>query len=87
VRCLSMCYHDFREYKAALQHAQRRLELTLRMQLYPPRSEQHAHALHGLCLAQRGLKAFPEARAALTEALIIMGELGLRRLGATGACS
>jgi tetratricopeptide (TPR) repeat protein len=76
VRWLSQCYRFLRDNKAALPHAQRGLELTL--QLYRPRSQEHAYALKGLCMVQTGLEAFLEARANITEALAIMDELGLQ---------
>jgi tetratricopeptide (TPR) repeat protein len=74
---LSTCYRFLDEYEAALPHAQRRLELAL--QLDRPRSRGHAGALEELSDVQTGLKAFPDARKAVTEALAIMDELGLQQ--------
>ncbi len=63
--------------KAALPLAQR--HVALEQQLHGPRSRQHAEALTVLCMVQQGLKAFPQARKAITEALGIMDELGLQQ--------
>jgi tetratricopeptide (TPR) repeat protein len=82
VSWLSQCYRVLDDYKAAFPHAQRGLELTL--QLYRPRSQEHAYALEGLCLVQTGLEAFLEARANITEALAIMDGLGLQKDEAYG---
>ncbi len=75
------------DFKAALPHAQRLVVLA--QQLFGPRSAGHAQALTGLCMVQQGLKAFPAARKAISEALAIMEELGLQqdelRLDAGGA--
>jgi hypothetical protein len=84
VTWLSQCYRVLRDYKAVLPHAQRELELAL--QLYRPRSQEHAHALQELCMVQTGLKAFHEARASITEALAIIDELALQKDEAYGAC-
>jgi tetratricopeptide (TPR) repeat protein len=65
------------DYKAALPHTQRLL--ALEQQLHGPRSRQHAEALKVLCIVHRGLKAFTQARKAITEALGIMDELGLQQ--------
>jgi hypothetical protein len=77
VRRLSNCYRFLYDYKTALPHAQRGLVLT--KQLFGARSKEHAMALWGLCMVNRGLKAFPEARKAVGEALAIMEELGLQQ--------
>ncbi len=71
---LSTCYRFLDDFKAALPHAQRLL--ALQQQLHGPRSWQHAEALKGLSMVQRKLKAFPQARKAITEALSIIDELG-----------
>ncbi len=72
--CLSNCYRFLGNFKAALPHVRR--ELVLTKQLFGARSKEHAWALQGLCMVHRGLKAFPEARKAIGEALAIMEELG-----------
>ncbi len=74
---LSTCYRFLFDFKAALPHVQRLL--ALEKQLHGPLSLQNATALKGLCMVQRGLKAFPQARKAITEALGIMDELGLQQ--------
>ena len=75
--CLSQSYHFLHDYKAALPHVQRTLGLA--QELFGPRSEGHALALKELCKVHTGLKAFPEARKAIVEALAIMDELGLQQ--------
>jgi hypothetical protein len=80
---LSNCVRFLRDFKAALPHQQRRLVLT--KQLFGPRSRVHAQAFKGLCMVRGGLKAFPEARKAIGEALAIMEEL-TRKGTTTGCC-
>ena len=77
VNCLSQCYRFLRDDKAALPHVERKLVLA--QNLFGPRSLGHAGALQGLCMVHMGLKAFPEARKAVVEALAIMDELGLQQ--------
>jgi tetratricopeptide (TPR) repeat protein len=77
VSLLSDCYRFLNDYKAALQHEQRNVELVQR--LHGTRSLQHARALKGLCMVHAGLEAFPAARKAISDALIIMDELGLQQ--------
>jgi tetratricopeptide (TPR) repeat protein len=77
VERLSACYRVLDDDKAALPHTQR--WLALEKQLHGPRSRRHAGALKMLCRVQRGLKAFPQARKAIVEALRIMDELGLQQ--------
>jgi tetratricopeptide (TPR) repeat protein len=60
-----------------LPHAER--GLVLEQQLHGPRSQQHALAFKGLCMVHRGLKALPQDRLAIVEALGIMDELGLQQ--------
>ncbi len=74
---LSTCYRFLDDDKAALPHTQR--YSALEQQLHGPRSPQHATALKGLSMVQRKLKAFPQARKAIVEALGIMDELGLQQ--------
>src|SRR4051812_37700220 len=59
---LSTCYRFLDDHRAALPHAQRCVELA--PQLHGPRSQEHAAALKGLCLAHTELKDIPAARAA-----------------------
>ncbi len=63
--------------------AQRRFVLS--KQLFGARSLEHAQALEELCMVHSGLKAFPEARKAIEEALAIMEELGLQQDGHYGS--
>ena len=77
VHWLSACYRALVDHKAALPHAERKLVLA--QELFGPRSWGHARALQGLCMVHMGLKAFPEARKAIVEALAIMDELGLQQ--------
>jgi hypothetical protein len=77
VMWLSASHRFLEDHKAALPHSQRRL--ALEQHLHGPRSRQHAVALKVLCMVQRGLKAFPQARKAIAEALGIMDELGLQQ--------
>jgi tetratricopeptide (TPR) repeat protein len=74
---LGCCYRFLGDFKAAFPHTQRRVVLA--QQLGGPRSDIHAEALKGLCMVQAGLKAFPAARKAISEALAIMEELGLQQ--------
>jgi hypothetical protein len=67
---LSDCYRCLLDFKAALPHVQR--WVVLAQQLFGPRSDGHAQALKGLCMVQAGLKAFPAARKAISEAVVIM---------------
>jgi tetratricopeptide (TPR) repeat protein len=76
VGSLTAHHNALGDYKAALPHAQRLL--ALEQQLHG-RSRQHAEALKVLCMVQRKLKALPQARKAITEALGIMDELGLQQ--------
>jgi tetratricopeptide (TPR) repeat protein len=77
VGLLSSCYRHLSDDKSALLHAQQKV--ALEQQLHGPRSCQHAVALKVLCMVHQGLKAFPQARKAITEALGIMDELGLQQ--------
>ena len=77
VNCLSQCYRFLRDDKAALPHAQ--WLVVLAPEVDGPRSLFHAVALKGLSIVHTGLKAFPEARKAIVEALAIMDELGLQQ--------
>jgi hypothetical protein len=70
VAWLSACYRFLGDYKSALPLAQR--QVALEQQLHSPRSRQHAVALKVLCMVQRQLKAFPQARKGIAEALGIM---------------
>jgi hypothetical protein len=77
VTCLGSCYRCLHDFKAALPYAQR--GVVLAQQPFGPRSRGHAEALKGLCIVQAGLKAFPAARKAIAEALVILEELGLQQ--------
>jgi tetratricopeptide (TPR) repeat protein len=77
VSCLGVCYRALLDFKAALPYAQRLVVLA--QQLLGPRSVGHAQALKGLCMVHQGLKAFPPARKAISEALAVMEELGLQQ--------
>jgi tetratricopeptide (TPR) repeat protein len=77
VKCASDSYRLLLDCKAALPYAQRLV--ALEQQLHGPRSMEHADALHKLCMVHAGLKAFPAARKAITEAFAIMDELGLQQ--------
>jgi tetratricopeptide (TPR) repeat protein len=77
VTWLSDCYRALGDFKAALPHEKRGLVLT--KQLFGARSRGRAEAFQGLCMVHTGLKAFPEARKAIGEALAIMEELGLQQ--------
>jgi tetratricopeptide (TPR) repeat protein len=74
---VSDCYRLSRDFKAALWHKERGLVLT--KQLFGARSFEYAQALTVLSMVHSGLKAFPEARKAIGEALAIMEELGLQQ--------
>jgi hypothetical protein len=77
VMYLGCCYRALHDFKAALPHTQRRMVLA--QHLFGPRSHGHAQALKVLCMVQKGLKPFPAARKAISEALAIMEELGLQQ--------
>jgi len=72
---LGCCYRSLENFDAALPTVERQIVL---YQTHQNRSLGHAAALYDLCMVRVGLKMFPEARKAITEALAVLGELGLQ---------
>jgi tetratricopeptide (TPR) repeat protein len=77
---MSRCHRFLFNFKEALLHAERSVELSSQPTTFGPRSREHAVALRELSMVRRGLKEYPAARKNLVEALAIMEERGLGSL-------